>query len=72
MSILNLFSSPTMFSVALLLLSISNLFMIYAFGRMLKTIDVLRMCIISERNIGQMIIDKVSLEYATPTTKICQ
>jgi hypothetical protein len=72
MSILKFFDSPFMFSLAMLLLSISNLALIYAFHRLVKSIDVLRLCIISDRKIVQLLMDSDSLKLATPSNKTCQ
>jgi len=72
MSFLRLFDSPFMFSLAMLLLSITNLFLIFSFHRLLKGVDVLRLCIQSERGVVQMLIDSDSLKLATPSNQTCQ
>ena len=69
---MSFFSSPIFYSLAIFILSLTNLAMIYAFHQLQKAVDVLSQVIISERGIVKMLIDTESLKMATPSNQTCQ
>jgi hypothetical protein len=56
----------------LFLLSITNLAMIFAYGRLQKCVHNMQLSMISERSIMQMLLDSESIRIATPGNKTCQ
>lgn len=59
-------------ALPLLLLSVSNIMMIFAYGRLQKTVIGLQCWLASEKAVMQMLIDSDAISLASPSKQKCQ